>query len=179
VVTLNKNYYFTKRDEYELINSVVKKEIERIWGNELSSSNATLDNDQVYKDYFERYQHLIDVDILKLQLSEVSIELAVNQDKIAAFIHRSRNGEFPFSIRKTESKFWLQCFSSDVNKSESLVWLDAASIESFGVYKSDLNRFMVKASTITGKEYRASIYSIPEMLIEDALHDLISQCSDL
>ena len=169
-MTLNKNYYFTKRDEYELINSVVKKEIERIWGNELSSSNATLDNDQVYKDYFERYQHLIDVDILKLQLSEASIELAVNQDKIAAFIHRSRNGEFPFSIRKTES---------DVNKSESLVWLDAASIESFGVYKSDLNRFMVKASTITGKEYRASIYSIPEMLIEDALHDLISQCSDL
>ena len=54
-----------------------------------------------------------------------------------------------------------------------------ASIESFGVYKSDLNRFMVKASTITGKEYRASIYSIPGMLIEDALHDLISQCSDL
>lgn len=105
--------------------------------------------------------------------------MAVNQDKIAAFIHRSRNGEFPFSIRKTENKFWLQCFSSDVNKSESLVWLDAASIESFGVYKSDLNRFMVKASTITGKEYRASIYSIPEMLIEDALHDLISQCSDL
>lgn len=56
---MNKNYYFTKRDEYELINSVVKKEIERIWGNELSSSNATLDNDQVYKDYFERYQHLL------------------------------------------------------------------------------------------------------------------------
>lgn len=63
---MNKNYYFTKRDEYELINSVVKKEIERIWGNELSSSNATLDNDQVYKYYFERYQHLMGVDVLKL-----------------------------------------------------------------------------------------------------------------
>ncbi len=73
----------------------------------------------------------------------------------------------------------LPSYTKSVSWQHYLVWLDAASIESFGVYKSDLNRFMVKASTITGKEYRASIYSIPEMLIEDALHDLISQCSDL
>jgi len=49
---LNKSYYHFKKDEYEAIKNVIKGDIHRIWSNELSEGNESLDNEDVFLNYF-------------------------------------------------------------------------------------------------------------------------------
>lgn len=54
-----------------------------------------------------------------------------------------------------------------------MVWLDASSIDELSVVKIGSERFNIIVSTIKGKSFRASKFSIPELLIENTLQELI------
>lgn len=170
---MNISYYTFKKDEFETIKQVIKKEMQRIWGSHLVNTEQSLDDDEIFMFYFEEYQHLITVDSLNHDLKEASVELSVDQEKLAALIHKFRNGKYPFEIKKSSRKFWLQCYTDGYNKIENMVWLDASSIDELSVVKIGSERFNIIVSTIKGKSFRASKFSIPELLIEDTLQELI------
>lgn len=170
---MNISYYTLKKDEFESIKQVIKKELERIWGPHLANTDQSLDDDEVFMFYFEEYQHLMTVETLNHDLKEASVELSIDQEKLAALIHKFRNGKYPFEIKKSSKKFWLQCYTDSFNKIEKMVWLDISSIDELSVVKTGSERFNIAVSTIKGKSFRASKFSIPELLIENYLQELI------
>lgn len=174
---MNISYYTFKKDEFESIKQVIKKELERIWGSHLVNTNQSLDDDEVFMFYFEEYQQLITVDSLNHDLKEASVELSVDQEKLAALIHKFRNGKYPYEIKKSSKKFWLQCYTGNFNNVENMVWLDTSSIDELSVVKTGSERFNIIVSTIKDKSFRASKFSVPEPLIENTLQELISLIS--
>lgn len=170
---MNISYYTFKRDEFETIKGVIKKEIDRIWGSHLVNTEQSLNDDDIFMSYFEEYQPLMTVNSLNNDLKEASAQLSVDHEKMAALIHKLRNGKYPFEIKKSSKRFWLQCYTDNSNYTESMVWLDASSIDELSVVKVNSERFHVRVSTIKGKVFRASKFSIPELLIEDSLQELI------
>lgn len=174
---MNKSYYHFKKDEYEAIKNVIKGDIHRIWSNEISEGNESLDNEDVFLNYFEKYQHLITVDTLNRDLKNGSVDLTIDEAKIAAFIYKARSSKYPFQLKKSMDKLWLQCHKDNDNAIESFIWLDVESIDELSVYKSSLNRFMIMVSAGKGRDFRASKYSLPELLIEDGLQELLSLIS--
>lgn len=174
---MNKSYYHFKKDEYEEIKNVIKVDIHRIWSNELSEGNESLDNEDVFLNYFEKYQHLITVDTLNRDLKSASVDLTIDEAKIAAFIYKVRSSKYPFQLKKSMDKLWLQCHKDNDNAIESLIWLDVESIDELSVYKASINRFMIMVSAGKGRDFRASKYSLPELLIEDGLQELLALIS--
>jgi len=49
---LDITYYNFHEDEYRSIKEVVKKEMQRIWGDLLERSNESLEDDKVFLSYF-------------------------------------------------------------------------------------------------------------------------------
>ncbi|POW50022.1 hypothetical protein C3408_25720 [Candidatus Pantoea alvi] len=92
---------------------------------------------------------------------------------MAALIHKFRNGKYPFEVKKSSKRFWIQCYIDNNNYTESMVWLDVSSIDELSVVKVNSERFHVRISTVKGKVFRASKFSIPELLIENSLQELI------
>ncbi|MGY8619902.1 hypothetical protein [Pantoea agglomerans] len=174
---MNKSYYHFKKEEFESIRHVVKNQIQEIWGNDLERSNESLDDEAIFLRYFEEYQHLIRVETLNLELKKASLDLHIDEEKIAAFIYKVRNSKYPFELKKSMDKLWLQCHKDNTNKTEGLIWLNVESIEGLSVSKTGIERYMINVSSGRGGEYRASKFSLPELLIQDALSELLSLIS--
>ncbi|MGY3094978.1 hypothetical protein [Pantoea agglomerans] len=174
---MNKSYYHFKKEEFDSIKDLIKGDIHRIWADEISKDNENLDNEEVFINYFEKYQHLITVDILSHDLKNASLDLSIDEAKIAAFIYKVRGSKYPFHLKKSMDKLWLQCHKDDDNSIENLIWLDVESIDELSVYKSSINRFMIRVSTGKGRDFRASKYSFPELLVEDGLQELLALIS--
>ncbi|MCG7391156.1 hypothetical protein [Pantoea sp. ACRSB] len=170
-------YYTFKEDEYRAVREVVKNEMQRIWGDLLDRSNESLEDDKVFLSYFEEYQPLITGDTLADDLKKASVNVPMNKEKVAAFIYKARNGKYPFEVKKSETKKWLECYSDSTNELSSLVWVDVESIDEISISTLWSEKSAINISTVKGKLFRASKYSIPDLLIENALLELIAVIS--
>ncbi|EPJ2775204.1 hypothetical protein ACTHEV_005163 [Klebsiella pneumoniae] len=170
-------YYNFHEDEYRSIKEFVKNEMQRIWGDLLDRSNESLEDDKVFLNYFEEYQPLITGDALADDLKKASINVQMNKEKVAAFIYKVRNGKYPFEVKKSSAKKWLECYSDPTNELASLVWIDVESIDEISISTTWSEKSVINISTAKGKLFRASKYSIPDLLIENALLELIAVIS--
>lgn len=170
-------YYNFHEDEYRSIKEVVKNEMQRIWGDLLERSNGSLEDDKVFLSYFEEYQPFITGGALADDLKKASINVPMNKEKVAAFIYKVRSGKYPFEVRKSATKKWLQCYADPTNELASLVWIDVESIDEISISTTWSEKSVINISTAKGKLFRASKYPIPDLLIDNALLELIAVIS--
>lgn len=174
---MNITYYTFNEDEYRDIKEVVKSEMQRIWGDLLDRNNESLEDDTVFLIYFEEYQPLITGSSLAEDLKKASVNVPMDKEKAAAFIYKVRNAKYPFEVKKSAAKKWLECYTDPTNELSSLVWIDVESIDEINISTPWSEKAVINISTAKGKPFRASKYSIPDLLVESALQELIAVIS--
>ena len=89
------NYYDEHQEEFEAVKLALKGEMERIWGSMLKESGDSLDDEATYLNLFEELQYTFSPS----SFSKLTPSQDLDEDKIAAFVHRTRGYKHGITIK--------------------------------------------------------------------------------
>ncbi|ECJ7800595.1 hypothetical protein C6232_20905 [Salmonella enterica] len=166
------NYYDEHHEEFEAVKLALKGKMEDIWGLMLKERGDSLDDEATYMNLFEELQYTFSPS----RFSELTPSQELDEDKIAAFVARTRGYKHGITIkcRPGRTLKWLKGRIKPLEDAEgsNLCWIDTATIVHIGAGQQFDDQYYLTVTTQTGQSYRVNDVRLPGRLLESAQETL-------
>ncbi|WP_312042959.1 hypothetical protein [Erwinia sp.] len=168
--------YFSqlKESDFNSMLTIVKSEMDRIFGSILEKNGKNLDDKDDFKEYFEDYQRVMTEESFKQLHFQHNIELEVTSEMIAEFILKIRNGSFGFDAFWSGPKLWVKAKPVEHSHGTNTCLIDSDSIERIEDRWQGLDRVDIFVTTRNGVCYKVNEYSIPKLHANNALIEFMN-----
>lgn len=168
--------YFShlKESDFNSMLTIVKSEMDRIFGSILEKNGKSLDDKDDFKEYFEDYQQVMTEESFKQLHFQHNVELEVTSEMIAEFILKIRNGSFGFDTFCSGSKLWVKANPVEHSHGTNACLIDSDSIERIEDRDQGLGRVDIFVTTRNGGCYKVNEHSIPKLHANNALIEFMN-----